>query len=251
MMGYLDELKTIALTALLNPTFLALLLILFFAGKFFGKLTRRLNIWKILIVGYFSIFLFPAVRDAGPIIGGFFLLGIASNHVGTLFSVLGWASSLSDLIFAFRYKSAYADIRRREQELEERERRLREAEVRQAYQQQEQGQRARAGWQQEAKGFRKPHGTQSTRESADDSKSQSRYKASEARGSGKQQTRPAEDKRARCLKILGLDPSRSYNPDELKAAYRGKVKKTHPDAGGSQAKFIEVVNAYEWLKVSV
>jgi hypothetical protein len=88
MMGYLEELKTIALTALFNPTFLALLLILFFAGKFFGKLTRRLNIWKILIVGYFSIFLFPAVRDAGPIIGGVFLLGIASNHVGMLFSVL-------------------------------------------------------------------------------------------------------------------------------------------------------------------
>jgi len=49
------------------------------------------------------------------------------------------------------------------------------------------------------------------------------------------------------LKILGLDPSRNYNPDELKAAYRKKVKKTHPDAGGSQAEFIEVVNAYEWL----
>jgi hypothetical protein len=135
MIGTIEELKTIALTALFNPTFLALLLILFFAGKFFGKLTRRLNIWKILIVGYFSIFLFPAVRDAGPIIGGVFLLGIASNHVGTLFSVLGWASSMGDVIFAFRYKSAFADIRRREQELKERERRLKDAEMRQAYQQ--------------------------------------------------------------------------------------------------------------------
>lgn len=155
MMGYLEDLKTIALTALFNPTFLALLLILFFVGKFFGKLTRKLNVWKILIVGYFSIFLFPAVRDAGPIIGGVFLLGIASNHVGTMFSVLGWASSLGDVIFALRYKSAFADIKRREHELEQRERKLKDAEIRQACQQQEQGQRARAGWQKEAKGFRK------------------------------------------------------------------------------------------------
>ena len=64
MMGYLEELKAIALTALFNPTFLALLLILFFAGKFFGKLTRRINIRKILIVGYFSIFLFPGRSQA-------------------------------------------------------------------------------------------------------------------------------------------------------------------------------------------
>ena len=71
-MGYLEEFKTIALTALFNPTFVVLLLILFFVGKFFEKLTRRLNIWKILIALYFSIFLFPAVRDAGPIIGGVF-----------------------------------------------------------------------------------------------------------------------------------------------------------------------------------
>lgn len=188
------------------------------------------------------------MRDAGPIIGGVFLLSIASNHVGTMFSVLGWASSLGDVIFAFRYKSAYADIRRREQELEERERRLREAELRQAYQQQEKGQRARTGWQDEAKDFRKPQDAQSTSEKAGDPKSHKRYQSSEARGSARKQTRPAEDKRTRCLKILGLDPSRSYNPDELKAAYRQKVKKTHPDAGGSQAEFIEVVNAYEWLK---
>lgn len=77
-----------------------------------------------------------------------------SNHVGTFFSVLAWAGNLGDVLFAFRYRSAYEDIRRREGELEERERRLREAELRQAYQQQEQGQRARVGWQQEAKGFR-------------------------------------------------------------------------------------------------
>lgn len=79
-------------------------------SKFFGKLTHRLNIWKILILAYFGLFLFEPVRDAGPILGGFFVLGAASNHIGTLFSVPRWASSLSDVVFALRYKSAYSDI---------------------------------------------------------------------------------------------------------------------------------------------
>lgn len=249
MMGYLEDLERIALTALFNPAFLALLLILFLAGKFFGKLTRRLNIWKILIVGYFSIFLFPAVRDAGPIIGGVFLLGIASNHVGTLFSVLGWAGSLGDVVFAFRYRSAYSDIRRREQELEERERKLREAELRQAYQQQEQGQRARAGWQQGAKGFR---------EKTEDKKARgsSGNKQGGTSGSSGQKQRaktsysppPQSDVREQHLKTLGLKAGRDYSLEEIKKAYRRKVMKAHPDVGGSQVEFIAVQNAYEWLR---
>lgn len=217
MMGYLEELKTVALTALFNPTFLVLLLVLFLAGKFFGKLTRRLNIWKILIVGYFSIFLFPAVRDAGPVIGGVFLLGIASNHVGTLFSVLGWAGSLGDVIFAFRYKSAYHDIRRREQELEDRERRLKDAEMRQSYQRQEEGQRARAGWQDGAKGFRKkPKG--------EEQGNSSNYRKSGASGKQgeKRQTRttytppPQANIRNQHLQTLGLVSGRDYSSEEIK-----------------------------------
>lgn len=252
MIEYLEQLKTIALTALFNPAFLALLVILFFVGRIFGKLTKNIRLWKILVLGYFALFLYAPVRDAGPILGGIFIAGMLSNHVSTFFSVLSWAGNLGDVLFAFRYRSAYEDIRRREQELEERERRLREAELHQAYQQQEQGQRARAGWQQEAKGFRQQNDSQKTQQSPgkqkqNDNRSRRRYHSSDTRGEGAGNTRPAEDKRARCLKILGLDPRRSYNPDELKAAYRKKVKKTHPDAGGSQADFIEVVNAYEYL----
>lgn len=245
MIAYLEQLKTIALTALFNPAFLAVLAILFFAGRFTGKLTKNIRLWKILLLGYFALFLYGPVRDAGPILGGIFIAGILSNHVGSFFSALAWAGSLGDVLFAFRYRSAYEDIRRREQELEERERRLREAELRQAYQQQEQeqGQRARAGWQQEARGFRQQNDSQKTqqgpgRQKQNDNRSQRCYQSSDTRGKGAGSTKPAEDKKARCLKILGLDPKRSYNPDELKAAYRKKVKKTHPDAGGSQAEFI-------------
>jgi DnaJ-class molecular chaperone len=83
------------------------------------------------------------------------------------------------------------------------------------------------------------------REKAHDKQSRSRYQSSNARDSDRRLTKPAEGKRTRCLKILGLDPLLSYKTDELKTAYRKKVKKTHPDTGGSQSEFIEVVNAYE------
>jgi hypothetical protein len=52
------------------------------------------------------------------------------------------------------------------------------------------------------------------------------------RGLLQKQTKPAEDKRSRCLEILGLDPRRSYNPDELKAAYRKKEKRPILIQGG-------------------
>lgn len=50
------------------------------------------------------------------------------------------------------------------------------------------------------------------------------------------------------LQTLGLRPGQSYSPAELKAAWRKKAKETHPDAGGSKAAFIAVVNAYNALK---
>lgn len=248
MIEYLEQLKTIALTALFNPAFLGLLLILFFVGRIFGKLTKNIRLWKILVLGYFALFLYAPVRDAGPILGGIFIVGMLSNHVGTLFSVLSWAGNLGDVLFAFRYRSAYEDIRRREQELEERERRLREAELRQAYQQHDQGQRARAGWQQEAKGFR-----QKPEEEAQSRSSGSKQSGSSQRQEKKQRSKvnytppPQSDVRARHLKTLGLKPGRDYSPDEIKKAYRRKVMKVHPDAGGSQIEFIAVQNAYEWL----
>ena len=249
MIDYLEQLKTIALTALFNPAFLGLLVLLFFVGRIFGKLTKNIRLWKTLVLGYFALFLYAPVRDAGPILGGLFIAGMLSNHVSTLISVLSWAGNLGDVLFAFRYRSAYEDIRRREKELEERERSLREAELRQAYQQQEQGQRARAGWQQGAKGFRqKPEDKTHGRSSG------SRQSGSSQNQRQKQHTKtsyappPQNDVRTRHLETLGLKSGRDYSPDEIKKAYRRKVMKVHPDAGGSQVDFIAVQNAYEWLR---
>ena len=248
MIEYLEQLKTIALTALFNPAFLGLLVVLFFVGRIFGKLTKNIRLWKILVLGYFALFLYAPVRDAGPILGGIFIAGMLSNHVSTFFSVLAWAGNLGDVLFAFRYRSAYEDIRRREQELEERERRLREAELRQTYQQQEQGQRARASWQQEAKGFRqKPEDKTQARSSGSRQNGHSQKREQKQRSKASYSPPPQRDVRAKHLETLGLKPGRDYSPDEIKKAYRRKVMKVHPDAGGSQVDFIAVQNAYEWL----
>ena len=50
------------------------------------------------------------------------------------------------------------------------------------------------------------------------------------------------------LVVLELTPGQTYTPDEIKTAWRKMAKKTHPDTGGSKAAFIQVVNAYNYLK---
>ena len=246
MIDTLSQLKTIALTALFNPTFLALLLILFFAGKFFGKLTKRLNIWKILLLAYFGLFLYGPVRDAGPILGGIFLLGMASNHTRLIFSIFGWAQNIGDVIYAFRYRKAFEDLWRREQEQEnsaDEERRRAYAE----YDRQSQQQRA---WQDEVREHRQKSGADPAGRGAGQ-KEKPRAKRKARNGSQRKRTGqpPAQNTtRDKHLLTLGLKPGREYTAVEIKKAYRKAVMKAHPDAGGSQAKFIAVVNAWEWFK---
>ncbi|QZX99931.1 J domain-containing protein [Halobaculum rubrum] len=47
-------------------------------------------------------------------------------------------------------------------------------------------------------------------------------------------------------RTLGVDADASQS--ELKAAYRDRVKETHPDSGGDEAEFKRVNSAYETLK---
>lgn len=237
------------LTALLNPYFLAILLGAFFLGKLVGSLTKRLNIWKLLLLAYLGVFLFEPLRASGPIIGGLFLLGFFSRHLGTVWGVLSWAGSIGDAYRALKYRSVYDDVRRREEELEERERKLREAELRQAYQQQEQGQQARSGWQQKAKGFRqkpeeKTRGQSSKNRQSGNSKSQDHKQRSRGRYPPTSQS----SLRDKHLRTLGLEPGRDYSPDELKKAFRRCAMRTHPDAGGSNAAFVVIQEAYAALK---
>jgi hypothetical protein len=118
MLDFLQELKTIGLTALFNPTFLFLLIVLFFIGRLVGWMTRSINVWKFLALGYFGIFLFRPLQDAGLIIGGVFILGVASMYMDLFRGIFGWAGGLGDVVSAFRSQSAYEDIWRLEREIE-------------------------------------------------------------------------------------------------------------------------------------
>lgn len=62
------------------------------------------------------------------------------------------------------------------------------------------------------------------------------------------QSKPTFTLRDQHLQTLGLRPGQTYSAAEIKAAWRKRAKETHPDAGGSKAAFIAVVNAYNSLK---
>ncbi|MGB1265724.1 MAG: hypothetical protein ACPG6L_08335, partial [Nereida ignava] len=97
MTEFLDDLQRIGLTALFNPTFLFLLVLLFFLGRLVGWMTRGLNIWKFIALGYFAIFLFRPLQDAGLVIGGVFVLGVASMYMDLFRSIFGWAGNVTDI----------------------------------------------------------------------------------------------------------------------------------------------------------
>lgn len=129
MIDFLSDLKTVGLTALFNPTFLFLLIVLFLLGKLIGWLTRNINIWKVLTLAYFGVFLFRPLQDAGLIIGGVFILGVASNYMDYFRNILGWAGNLGDVVSAFRYRSTFQDVSRLEREIDELKRQLHAAQA--------------------------------------------------------------------------------------------------------------------------
>jgi DnaJ-domain-containing protein 1 len=249
----LEGLKFWGLTALLNPLFLAFLLAVYFTGKFVGKLTIRPNIWKFLFLCYLGLFLFPNLRNAGPIIGGFFLLGFFSAHIRNIPSILSWAGGIGDFLFALRYRRAFEDIRRHEQELEEELRRAR-AQARSGQQGESEAQRQ---WRKEQEAERARKTEETERKSAGETKNGNKAQEKARQGDGQKSSGrtsgtgdsspPTDDLRAKHLRTLGLDPKATFGFDELKSAYRKALKRTHPDAGGSAVEFIEVQNAWEWL----
>lgn len=129
MIDYLAQIKLIGLTALFNPAFLFLLILLFFLGRLVGWMTRSINIWKFLALAYFGIFLFRPLQDLGLVIGGIFILGVASMYTDLFREIFSWSGNLGDAFSAFRYRGAYADIRRLEREIEELKSQLRASQM--------------------------------------------------------------------------------------------------------------------------
>lgn len=167
---------------------------------------------------------------------------------------MSWAGGIGDFFFALRYRRAFEDIRRREQELEEELRRAR-AQARGA-QQGESG--AQQQWRREQDTERARKAEEASRQKQEKASTGNKTQEKARQGDGKRRNdrasgtdttpHPPDDQRAKHLRTLGLDPRKSWNPDEVKAAYRRAAKRSHPDAGGSSVEFIAVQNAWEWLR---
>ena len=215
----------------------------YLGGYFLGSFTRNISIGKVFIFfGLFLLFypLFIFLMDTAfrsTPLTLFIWLGILSHHRDRIFRLLTWAGDIKDLIFALRYGRAFEEIRRKEEDLEERERRFKEKQEQYYRNSQEQSQTQGKRWQQGKKEKQEKQGKRNKQSSGSEQKQSSQAKASNS----------SESKKDICLKILGLDVNKNYTSDELKRAFRRQARKCHPDTGGSNEAFVELVEAYEYL----
>lgn len=70
--------------------------------------------------------------------------------------------------------------------------------------------------------------------------------AQDQRLHAERQKREREASLIRAREVLGVSPKAPWK--KIHSAYRRRAKETHPDRGGSEAKFKEVQEAYELLK---
>lgn len=238
------------LTALFNPLFLAFLLGFYFLGKLVGRMVSRPNVWKILILCYFGVFLIEPLRNLGWVFGGCFLLGFFSGTIRNLPGIIAWADGLGDLVFALKYRSAYEELKQQEERFEEELRRAREEAARantgQSRQQQEWAREA-----QQARGQRQGKG-ENEKDRGGDGRSRGGGTSSNGRvgGDSAQPKQASFEERIRRehLETLGLDPGKTYSLHEIKKAYRKRVKETHPDVGGDPVELRKVRGAWKWLQ---
>lgn len=238
------------LTALFNPLFLLFILGFFFFGKLVCRMVSRPNVWKLLILCYFGIFLIEPLRNLGWVFGGSFLLGFFSGTISNLPGIIAWADGLGDILFALKHRSAYEELKRQEERFEEELRRAREEAARghrgQSRQQQEWANEAR-----QARGGKTRPGD-NKKDRAGGGGSQGGGDSSSGRvGGDKAQPKQAsfeERIRREHLDTLGLDPDKAHSLHQINKAYRKRVKETHPDVGGDPIEFRKVRNAWEWLQ---
>lgn len=214
--------------------------------------SHSFNFWKTAML---SIFLIPFVVQ--------FNLGkphLITMLVAFLFGYIlpyahlleGFRDAISDFINAIRYKDAYEEIKRKEEEVEELRRQYEKAQRRSNQDQYREEQQRR---QEQSRQHRKSQEQQ--QEKADSSyqkkEKQQSHQSRQNSSSGSTSTRN------RYLMILGLEPDKGYSYKEIKKAYQRQAKKYHPDKHQSKPeaeikkmtkKFQEVQGAYEWLGVN-
>ncbi len=206
---------------------------------------KSFNFWKFLLLG---LILFPFITqfDYGKAhlftMIGSFLVGYLLPY-GHMLEGLG--ESISDTINAVRYKDAYEDIKRKEEEVEELRRRYEEA---QRQSKQESPGREQARRREQSRQYRRGQQGQT--------RGSSKQESSQRGSDGHKQGSSSDTRRNRYLNILGLEPGKSYSYADIKKAYRHQASKFHPDKHHGKdrsvwnemnEKFKEVGEAYKWL----
>lgn len=200
---------------------------------------RKLNFWHILLILFVIGFFVSEFDGDKPMIYtllGSLLFGYLLPQAGAL---KGFGESISEFINNIRYRSAYEDIRRKEEEVEELRKRYEQE--RRDNQRNEEYEQAKQRRKQESENFRK--------------RSQEKQSSSNHESSSSEHP-TANETRKKHLRTLKLDPERGYSEKEIKQAFRRQANKCHPDkfAGQSeevikkaQREFCAVSEAFERL----
>ena len=228
------------------PAFIFLSVVLIGFGYVAGN-AKNFNIWKLLLLGLFLLPFISGFNLSKPhllTMLGAFLVGYFLPYAHTL-NFIG--EGLSDLINAVRYKSAYEDIRRKEEEVEELRRKYEQARKTENQQKQKQEYERR---KQQSEDYRK-------QQKQEQNKSKGQEKSSKSNSSNRQYS--SSSTKSRYLEILNLDPNKTYSYADIKKAYRRQAAKYHPDKHHTKGKetvkemnekFKGIKEAYEWLALN-
>lgn len=233
--------------------FLSVAMIVF--GYIAGN-SRSFNIWKLLLLGMILVPFIDAANMGRPQLFTMLVAFLVGYFLPYAHMLDGLGDSLSDLINAVRYRDAYEDIRRKEEEVEELRRKYEQAEREANSGRQEQERQRR---KQQSQDYRKSQNKDKKQSSGqhktDEQKSQYEY---HQKKSHTQQSSSGDSRKSKYLSILGLDPTGTYSYADIKKAYRRQAAKYHPDKHHSKGesvwkemneRFKEVKEAYEMLGV--
>lgn len=203
------------------------LAVFFAAGYYFAATTKRIGPLKMILVLFLAYLLSTLLSGLLGVYTLAVVLGFLSNQGVFLTRVLLWAESLAEILFVMRHRAAYEDIRREES----------------------------AGQDHARNDAPRPPPNRPKTKGSDDAGDKSR--SSGAGGSGKASTgsdtwKPGPGKSQadidRCLRILELEPGKTYTQKEIKKAYRRLAMIHHPDLRtGSHDAFVRLGMASDYL----
>ncbi|WP_372990246.1 DnaJ domain-containing protein [Sulfitobacter sp.] len=197
----------------------------FFAGGYyFAATTKRLNPLKAVFVLFVAYIIATVLNGLLGVYTLAVVLGFLSNQGVFLTRVLLWAESLAEILFVMRHRAAYEDIRREE---------------------------GTSNSRAKPEAPRPPPNRPKPRQ--DDGNKQKSGAGGKARSDGQSSSwKPGPGKSQadidRCLRILELEPGKTYTQKEIKKAYRRLAMIHHPDLPtGSNDAFVNLGMASDYL----